>query len=487
MYEPHRAAIGYTWLLFCLNVTMPDTTDAAPPAPLYFFRSKGANRISYTSASRISEIFDKNAAPTMGAICVAVQTGYEYFDDPNDEGLADGDFIVALAVVRGVAGVASGAVRVTLTPIHRLPAPIPLGSLQEQNLELGDVPADFRSRLLDLVTSTALIAHLSSLDLTLAAWLAQVFDAPRAFSSVVEQSRVEAKDAVELAAQLANIELPADAFMSPPTESEDETLLQTLLNAGYEQDLEEELLPLDLQRFDGKLVGKQRAASVSVFTDKWNQKKLIVMSVNKKPIELELGVDLLYWDRIHNSFTFIQYKRLEKSKADKVPGGSEWVYVRKGEIKKQLGLMPMGKNSPAKASDWRALGTPFWFKFVRGDAGSVLDGKTLKGMHVPADWLRLALEDDTFESGPRGGFRVTYDNAKYLGRTAFTQLISRGFVGTASARSNAFKAVLHSKDRELIVAVRTDWQEDEEPIGATAAAGGADEGRSEARLPKMPF
>lgn len=466
---------------------MPDTTDAAPPAPLYLFRAKGANRISYTSASRISEVFDKNSAPTVGAICVAVQTGYEYFDDPESEGLADGDFIVALAVVRGIAGVASGAVRATLTPIHRLLAPVPLRPLQGKPAELGEVPADFYSRALDRRTATALIAQLSSLDPTVATWLAQVFGEPRAFPSEVEQSRVEAKDAVQLAAQLAEIELPADAFVSPPAETEDETLLQTLLNAGYEQDLEEELLPLDLQRFDGKLIGKQRAASVTVFTDEWNQKKLVVMSVNKKPIELELGVDLLYWDRIHNSFTFIQYKRLEKVNAHRPSSGWEWAYLRKREIEKQLELMPIGRDSPAKAADWRAFGTPFWFKFVRGDAGRVLDGKTLKGMHVPADWLRLAMKEDTFKSGPKGGFRLTYDNAKYLGRTAFTQLILRGFVGTAGARSKAFKKVLRSKNRELIIAVRTEWQKDVEPLGMATASGEADGALVETKFPELPF
>lgn len=466
---------------------MPDTTDAAPPAPLYLFRAKGANRISHTSASRISEVFDKDAAPIVGAICVAVQTGDDYFEDLDDEGLAKGDVIVALAVVHGIAGVASGAVRATLTPIHRLSAPVPLGPLQDRSVGLGDVPADFHSRELNLRIAVALIDHLSSLDPSVAIWLAQVFGEPRTFPSQVEQSRVEAKDAVQLAAQLAEIELPADAFVSPPAETEDETLLQTLLNAGYEQDLEEELLPLDLQRFDGELVGNQRAASVTVFTDKWNQKKLVVMSVNKKPIELELGVDLLYWDQIHDSFTFIQYKRLEKITSHRPSGGSEWAYLRKGEIEKQLELMPIGKDSPAMAADWRAFGTPFWFKFVRGDAGSVLDGKTLKGMHVPADWLRLAMKEDTFKSGPKGGFRVTYDNAKYLGRTAFTQLISRGFVGTAGARSKAFKKVMRSKNRELIIAVRTDWQKDEEPLGMTSASGEADGARVDIRLPELPF
>ncbi|BCW58508.1 hypothetical protein [Arthrobacter sp. StoSoilB20] len=446
---------------------MPDKLDAVPAA-LHLVCAKGANRISYLGASRISEAFAKDAAPTVGAICVVVQADYEYdYDDDID--VATGDAIVALAIVNGIGGVASGTVRATLTPVHRLPEAVPVSSLQGEPVELGDLPADYHSRKLDPEIAETLLNHLAGMDPSVSKWLAQVFGELRTFPTSVEQSRVEAKDAVKLAAQLAEIELPADAFVSPPAETENETLLQTLLNAGYEVDLEEELLPLDLQRFDGKLTGKQRAASVTEFTDKWDRTKLIVMSVNKKPIELELGVDLLYWDQIHDSFTFIQYKRLEKVPSPKPSSGSEWAYLRKGEIEKQLELMPSGKDSSATAADWRAFGTPFWFKFVRGDAGSKLDGKTLKGMHIPADWLRPAMKDETFMSGPRGGFRVTYDNAKYLGRTAFTQLISRGFVGTAGARSKAFKKVLRSKDRELIIAVRTEWQKDTTPAGTARA------------------
>ena len=126
--------------------------------------------------------------------------------------------------------------------------------------------------------------------------------------------------------------------------------------------------------------------------------------------------------------------------------------------------MPQGREAPKQAVDWRAFDTPFWFKFVRGDAGRKLDGKTLKGMYVSADWMRLAMIDSTFKAGPRGGFRVTYENTKYLGRGAFVQLVSRGFIGTASARSRAFRKAMEKlgSDRELIIAIKTEWQNDTE-------------------------
>lgn len=64
---------------------MPDKADADPPAPLYFFHAKGATKITYQNAAKITEGFDKHHAPSVGAIGVLVQTGY-YFDDSDDEG-----------------------------------------------------------------------------------------------------------------------------------------------------------------------------------------------------------------------------------------------------------------------------------------------------------------------------------------------------------------------------------------------------------------
>jgi len=221
-------------LVYCLNKTMPDIPVTIHLPPVYLFRARGANRIIHLNATRVPEGFAKEAAPSVGAICVAVH-------NEDDEG----DVIFALAAVRGIAGAASGLVRATLTPIHSLLSPIPLDSLRDDSVELGDVPSDFAAKKTVPADATALIEHLKAQDPSVADWLERVFGEHRSFSQQVEQSRVEAKDAVQLAAQLAEIELPADAFVSPPAASEDETLLQTVLNTGYELDLEEELLPLD--------------------------------------------------------------------------------------------------------------------------------------------------------------------------------------------------------------------------------------------------
>lgn len=438
------------------------------------------------------EVFDKDAAPDSGDICVLVAPDLGDADplevDDLESSPTESGYIIALAIVRGVRGAGAATVTAGLSSILRLTAPVPLSSVKSAPVKLGSIPKDFFPRPIHSTTAERLITHLSSLDGNVSTWLDAVLGPPREFSSAVNQARAEAKDAVRLAAQFADMELPDDAFVTSPVTAdvESETLLSTLLNDGYEGDLEEELLPLDLQRFNGKWIAKQTAASVAHFVDKRERSRLVVVSVNKKPIELIMGVDLLYWDLTHDAFTFVQYKRLERVAPTKRTDPKEWAYVRETELVKQLKLMPAGRRAPSLAADWRAFDTPFWFKFVRGDAAAHLDDKTLKGMHVPADWLRLAIKEGVLKTGPNGGFRVTYNNAKYLGRTAFTQLISRGFVGTSRLGSKAFKKALRSGKRELILAVRKSWEDDE--VAGSQPSGTLAEGTPRpATVPEVPF
>lgn len=416
----------------------------------YILRAKGENRINYRHTDKVSEVFARESAPKKGSLCVIVSNG--------DDEATGTEFVLALALTQGVMGFASGVVRASLSPVIRIDPPLTLKKLKRQGVSIPSLPDYFYAQELDNSLVTDLIHILSDHDLSVKPWLNAIFGRRRTYSNQLQRSRAEVRDAVQLASQISNIPLPADAFYVSGREVANETILETVLNEGYVRDMEEELLPLDLQRFDGKLISSQRAASLAVFEDRLGEKKLLVMSVNKKPIEEELGVDLLYWDLIHDAFTFVQYKRLE-SVTSSDGDGLEWAYLRRREIEKQLELMPHGREKARNAADWRAFETPFWIKFVRGDAAATLDSQTLKGMYVPVDWMRLAMKDSTFNTGPRGGFRVTYKNSKYVGRKTFTELISRGFVGTASFRSEEFKKVMETfgENREVIIAIKTRW------------------------------
>ena len=429
--------------------------SSMPPLPKQFiWNAPGANRFEYLSMDRLSEAFRTSHAPSVGDIGVALQTDTAEHDEP---------MVVGVGQVYSISGIASGTVRASFRPLYRLSKPVSLSGIMTtvgSVASLQDVPPMYFPVTLSANHGSAVLAAISAVEPGLGEWLARLTSPARSYSLGIEQARVEARDAVGLASQIADIELPADALVSDIEGVTDEDLLKSIINSAYEVDLEEELLPLDLQRFNKKLKVDQVAASMAVFTDKAKKQVLAVFCVNKKPLEEEMGVDLFYWDQKSDVFTFVQYKRLEKANSN-VAGVYEWVYKRKGELTKQLLLMPQPQGVGEASKDWRMTESPFWFKFVRGDAAAKLGNQVLKGMYVPADWLRRAIDDDVLNSGPKGGFRVTYSNAKYIGRAAFTHLVSRGLIGTTSSNSRSFKKILksHGKNRQIILAVKSEWND----------------------------
>lgn len=417
---------------------------------MYLVSTQGSSRVLEYGADKLSEAFAKGNTPSKSSVCALIGMLNDYELTP---------VLYGFAITKSRSGVAARTLRATLSPVHLLSQPVGLDEFDEQGIQLGEPPLDYYARSVSRATATQLVQHLTDAGEDLQPWLTSVLGTPREFPASVEQARTEARDAVTLAAQIAKIELPANAFVTSQSEKAKETVLDTVINKAFERDLEEELMPLDLLRFDGKLVPDQRGASLTVFEGSDRNRRLLVMSVNKKPLEEELGIDLLYWDQVHDAFTFVQYKRLEKDDSGNGDLPYEWVYRRKSELTKQLELMPAGVEEVVSVEDWRAFGTPFWFKFVRGDAAEKLDEKSLKGMYVSADWLRRAIQDRALNTGKKGGFRVTYGNTKYVGRTTFAELVTRGFTGTGRGRTKAFMEVMADlgRDRELIVAIRTEW------------------------------
>lgn len=426
--------------------------DAVRLAGVYLVPAAGANRLLDMGQDRISEAFDKDSAPRPRSIGILVQPESEDTDEPQ---------IVGLGIVGAVAGVAAATVRASIGPLYTLAAPVKLSEVRSA-FGVHAPPRLYAQHLSETASFTAL-ATIFERDPGARLWLQRQLATQRIYEPGIEQARVEARDAVGLAASIAGIGLPSDALSPEPDFNENEDLLDSIINRAYQVDLEEELLPLDLLRFDGVLVPDVPAASMTVFRDTSNGIRLAVFSVNKKPLEIELGVDLIYWDKTHDTFTFVQYKRLE-SFPSSGPYGNEWVYRRRTEIEDQLKLMPSARRNATASIDWHMTDTPFWFKFVRGDAARKPDNRVLKGMYVPADWLPLAMDEPLLRAGPRGGFRVSYDNTKYVGRGTFVQMVSRGLIGTTSSQSAEFKPVIESlgKERQLIIAVRDEWSRDVE-------------------------
>ena len=414
-------------------------------------------------AEYVTDVFRKDSKPKNRSLVVAVG------DSAHGAVLAPdhAPWIVGLAQVHRTSGVARGKVRTRFEPWVTI-VPIPLREALTRALgdraETVGIPGPLRAVRLTGSEGARLLDVLREHDEQIGPWLEELRRPQPTKTDLQLQSRAETRDAVDLASDIANVAVSNSAYVKQP-DIRAATLLESVLKSAHRADLEEDLLPEDLRRFDGLMNLKQASASVAHFRSRDFQ--LTVFNVNKKPVDVILGVDLIYWDVTHDVFTLIQYKRLERQRdRPGVPG--TWAYHRRGEITKQLRLMPDVKTNPTTSLDWRMTQTPFWFKFVKGDAARHQDGILLRGMYVPADYLRLAIDDGSLQTGPKGGFRVDYENTRYLDRASFIRLVRQGLVGTNRAQSADLHKVIEdltSFGRSVVLAVKTKWSKQARRVG----------------------
>jgi hypothetical protein len=410
-------------------------------------QTREANRRSY-----VTDVFRRQSKPRPGSIAIAFQL---------DE---DGSFeAVGLGIARAPIGVADGKVRTRFDSWYSLEPPVRLAELNDVLADgtVVQVPEPLATITYHGSHRETVLRALAQLRTDVAEWLSGLLDVTF-IEPEYRQARDEARDAIILAADIADVDLPPDAFRHVDYDPDTDSLLDIVVNSAYVSDLEEDLIPQELRRFDENCEVSQVSASCSVFTDQDDGYQLLVFNVNKKPFEIELGVDLVYWDKTNDTFTLIQYKRLEKAEAHSSASRfkHDWVYLREQELRKQLKLMPAFSVLPTNSADWRLIYSPFWFKFVNGDAGRDDDKLVLTGMYIPAEYLRVAVDDGSLRTGPKGGFRLGYANTKYVTKQTFIELLRRGLIGTDSEHSKDLHAVirdLSKTGRQTLIAIKEKW------------------------------
>jgi hypothetical protein len=97
---------------------------------------------------------------------------------------------------------------------------------------------------------------------------------------------------------------------------------------------------------------------------------------------------------------------------------------------------------------FRLTDNPFFLKLCPRIVFNPDDIGLVPGMYLPLDYWKI-LEPHPCIKGPRGGKRVTYENAgRYLDNTAFTTVVAKAWVGTTPSQS----AVLASAIRQTLQA-----------------------------------
>lgn len=310
-----------------------------------------------------------------------------------------------------------------------------------------------RPRRLQPSLASTIVQNLSRLVSEFVGFMESVEAAGRSTDGLRGAQMREERDAIMLAANLADVEIPDSHLANTATPG---TPLTSFIEPAFLTETEDDLLAEDLRRFDAFGSLTMQNSAVARFVDKGF--RLTIVNVNRKPLEHVLGVDLIYLDEIDQSFTLIQYKRLTRHSIPRSDStGERWKYTRQSDLIRQLDLMDLGAEREALGStDWRMVPTPFWFKFVRDEPFRPADQTVLKGMYVPADYLKSAISDGSLATGPQGGFEVTYKNTRYITRATFIDLVRRRFLGSSRTASARVREVIHSlaEDREVILSIK---------------------------------
>ena len=397
----------------------------------------------------VTDIFNAGQRPPPSSVLVGVTT---------DGGVR----IVALGYLATPSGgVSTGRLRGRVDPLLHM-KPVDIGDVAEDLVELQDLTEllaaePLRPRALPVEQSRRLLDALTRLVPDVGPWLSAL-EPPAIDISADERERLdEERDALRTGLDVADVNPPGDqSYLRAIAGSV--SVATDFLNPDLFADNEDDLIFADIRRFSDVGILSEVSASTSVYRD--GTFVLAIANVNRKPIEHHLGVDLLYWDQTADSFTLVQYKRLNRAISAE-PGRSTWAYTKRYDLVQQLAKMEtVTVGPPAGAGDWRMVPSPFWFKFVRTDAFVSGSREVLKGMYVPADYLGVGLETNGFQ-GPNGGFRIDYDNTRYINRGPFVHLVQRHMTGSTEAGSAQIHALLSSIDpqRELMVVKKSSVQQ----------------------------
>lgn len=212
---------------------------------------------------------------------------------------------------------------------------------------------------------------------------------------------------------------------------------------------EDPMVVHDLQNLPGFEVIKTYPYGAAVFESEATSERLTVILANRLPLEEQTGTDLIYFNETYQSFVMVQYKAMERE--DRRDGPAEAVYrLPNAQLKEELARMD-GVLDALKAcapntgiGGFRLTENPFFLKLCSRLIFNPDDVGLVPGMYLPLDYWKL-LEKDPGIQGPKGGLRITYDNAqRHLDNTAFTTVVSKAWVGTTPSQSQVLQDIIRT-------------------------------------------
>ncbi|MFJ5330806.1 hypothetical protein [Pectobacterium versatile] len=288
---------------------------------------------------------------------------------------------------------------------------------------------------------------------------------PAAFDLIMAALLQADPDAAKLAEELINrVSLPFDT-----------TPNNAKINWAYQRDavvtsLEIAGIPKEQLKINSQLDGNSSSELTSIFdtdesvttiedlailedfentSEEWNlvkrqhypaktfthgETKLTVILANKLPLEVQLGVDLVYVNETMKSVVFVQYKMFSGVDGEK---GYRPDAQLAEEIKRMDGATATlaGVASDESCDGYRFGSDPFFLKFcsklLSHDTGS-----HVPGMYIPVSyWKRL--RKSVAGNGKKGGtilYAETFGK-RYFTPTHFIDMVTRGWAGTSALQT----------------------------------------------------
>ena len=220
---------------------------------------------------------------------------------------------------------------------------------------------------------------------------------------------------------------------------------------------EDSQINLDAMSFPGfNFIKPYITSRVDVSND--TGETLSIINCNRQPLEHTLGVDLIYYSHVHQSFVMVQYKRLS-AKGDSKPTyypNSDKNYA--GEVDRmnaaEAMLRELEETEPSVAS-YRLGKETLFLKFCEAKQKSSLDNSMASGFYIPLG-LWNAFTAAPASKGPKGGLRIDWESKpRSLNNTEFCNMVRSGWFGSSSAQTDCLKEIIQQTieaDRMLVLA-----------------------------------
>jgi hypothetical protein len=267
----------------------------------------------------------------------------------------------------------------------------------------------------------------------------------RRLSEKAKENLAQQKEAVLTALSIAGLSREPVQEWSPP-EATPVSFLDGLPNARLRED---QMVINDLMKIPGftLIQGSLNITGSAVFESEETSERLTVVLANRLPLEEQTGTDLIYFNETFQSFVMVQYKAMEREDG---PNGIPQAVFRlpntqlAEEISRMDALLTSIQACPVNASHhgYRLTENPFFLKLCSRLAFNPDDIGLVPGMYLPLDYWKLLVQSPDIK-GPRGGLRVTFENAgRHLDNSSFMTIVSKAWVGTSPSQSDVLKEAI---------------------------------------------